>query len=86
LPHGLLELVLMLLVVTALGALLLRWFGDSHDFLADSFVILSIPGFVLSLAGLFGRDGEEREMRWPQRVGGIAVLGLGILLVLGLVL
>jgi len=85
LPKGLVELVVMLLVVTVLGALLLDAHGDSPDFLANSFVILSIPGFVLSLAGLVGRDGDEPELDWPRRLAGVAVLACGVLLSLGMV-
>jgi hypothetical protein len=85
LPKGLVELVLMLFVVTVLGALLVDGYGDSRNLLANSFVILSIPGFVLSLAGLVGRDCDEHELDWPRRLGGVAVLACGILLSLGMV-
>ena len=86
LPHGLLEIVLMLFVVTALGTALVRTMGDSHDFVANCFVILSVPGFVLAIVNLFGRDGEEREIGWRHRIGGSAVLALGVLLALGMVI
>ncbi len=85
LPKGLVELVVMLLVVTVLGALLVDAYGDSPDFLATAFVILSIPGFVLSVAALVGRDGDEPEMDWPRRLAGVVVLGFGIVLSLGMV-
>jgi hypothetical protein len=84
LPKGLVEIVVMLLVVTVLGALLVDANSDSPDFLANSFVILAIPGFVLSLAGLVGRDANEPELDWPRRVGGIVVLAFGVLLSLGM--
>ncbi len=84
LPKGLVETVVMLLVVTVLGALLVDANSDAPDFLANSFVILSIPGFVLSLAGLVGRDADEPELDWPRRVGGVVVLAFGVLLSLGM--
>jgi hypothetical protein len=85
LPKGLVEIVVMLLVVTLLGALLVDANSDAPDFLATSFVILSIPGFVLSLAALVGRDADEPEMDWPRRLAGVVVLAFGVLLSLGMV-
>jgi hypothetical protein len=84
LPKGLVEIVVMLLVVTALGALLVDANSDSPHFLANSFVILSIPAFVLALAALVGRDGREPELDWPRRLGGVVVLAFGVLLSLGM--
>ena len=83
LPRGLLELVLVLLVVTALGSLVLQSSDSSASALANAFVILAIPGFALSMLGVFGGEPAERTLSWPVRLGGIAVLALGILLVLG---
>jgi hypothetical protein len=87
LPKGLVELVLMLFVATAVGALLISTMNEKAEtFLANSFVLLSLPGFLLSLVNLFGRDGEERPVGWGKRIAGIGVLVAGILLVLGLLL
>jgi hypothetical protein len=87
LPRGLLALVLMLFVVTAVGAVLLDTMNEhSKTFLADTFVILALPGFVLSLLSLFGRTGDEAPIGWGKRVAGLAVLITGVLLVLGLLL
>lgn len=86
LPKGLVELVLMLFVSTAAGALLISLMNENaHSFLANSFVLLSLPGFALSLIGLFGREGEEPKIGWGKRFGGVVILGLGILLVLGMI-
>jgi hypothetical protein len=85
LPKGLVRLVLMLFVATAVGALLLRTMDEHSDtFLADSFVILALPGFLLSLLSLFGRTGHQPAIGWGKRIAGIAILAAGILLVLGL--
>lgn len=87
LPKGLARLVLMLFVATAVGALLLRTMDEhAETFLADSFVLLALPGFLLSLVSLFGREGDEPEISWPKRIAGIAILVAGVLLVLGLLL
>jgi hypothetical protein len=87
LPKGLVELVLMLFVATAVGALLLSTMNENAEtFLANSFVLLSLPGFLLSLLNLFGREGDERQIGWGKRFAGIALLVAAILLVLGLLL
>jgi hypothetical protein len=87
LPKGLVELVVMLFVVTAFAALLLATMDESSEtFLANSFVLLSLPGFLLSLLGLVGRDGDERAMGWGKRIGGVGLLLAGILLSLGYLL
>jgi hypothetical protein len=87
LPKGLVRLVLMLFVATAVGALLLRTMDEHSDtFLADSFVVLALPGFLLALLSLFGREGDQPAIGWGKRIAGIAILALGILLVLGLLL
>jgi hypothetical protein len=87
LPRGLVRLVLMLFIGTAIGALLIRTMNERSDtFVADSFVLLSLPGFLLSLLGFFGREGDEPPLGWGKRLAGIALLVVGILLVLGLVL
>jgi hypothetical protein len=87
LPRGLLELVVMLFVATAVGALLLDTMDEhSKTFLPDSFVILALPGFSLSLLSLFRGEGDEAPMGWGKRIAGLGVLITGILLVLGLLL
>jgi hypothetical protein len=87
LPRGLLALVLMLFVATAVGALLLDTMNEhATTFLANSFVILSLPGFVLSLLSLFGRTSDEAPISWGKRIAGLALLITGVLLVLGLLL
>ena len=83
LPRGLLELVLMLLVVTVIGTLVLDSSDSSATALANAFVILAIPGFALSMLGLFGGEAPDRTLSWTARLAGIAVLAFGILLVLG---
>jgi hypothetical protein len=74
----------MLFFATAIGALLLHTM-DKHakSFLSDSFVILALPGFVIALLPVFGREGDEPETGWGKRIAGIAILAAGILLALG---
>jgi hypothetical protein len=83
-PRGLVRLVLMLSTASAIAWLLLSTMDEhSETFLPDSFVVLALPGFVLSLLSLFGRSGEERRLGWGRRIAGVAILAAGILLVLG---
>jgi hypothetical protein len=86
-PRGLLRVVVMLFLASALAALLLRTM-DEHDetFLADSFVVLALPGFLIALLPIFGREGPEPSLGWGKRIAGIAILVAGILLALGLML
>ncbi len=87
LPKGLVELVLMLFVGTAVGALLISAMDENaKSFLATCFVLLALPGFALSLAQLFGREGDEPQIGWGKRVGGLLLLAVGIMLVLGMLL
>ncbi len=87
LPKGLVELVLMLFVGTAVGALLISAMDENAEsFLATCFVLLSLPGFALSLVQLLGREGEEPEIGWGKRLGGVVLLVVGIMLVLGMIL
>jgi len=83
-PRGLVRIVLMLFVATATGAVLLRTMDEhAETFLADSFVILALPGFVLALLPVFGREGDAPATGWGKRVAGIAILAAGILLAVG---
>jgi hypothetical protein len=83
-PKGLVLLVVMLFVATAIGALLLRTMDEhAETFLANSFVILSLPGFLLALLSVFGREGRQPPLGWGKRIAGIAILAVGILIALG---
>ncbi|MGH2944575.1 MAG: hypothetical protein ACRDLN_17570, partial [Solirubrobacteraceae bacterium] len=86
-PRGLARIVLMLFVASAIAALLLRTMDERSDtFLADSFVILALPGFVIALLPVFGRTGDRAPIGWSKRIAGVAILAAGILLALGLLL
>jgi hypothetical protein len=82
-PRGLVRIVLLLFAATAIAALLLHTMNEhSKTFLADSFVILTLPGFVLALIPVFGRDGERAPIGWGKRIAGIAILAAGLALAL----
>ncbi len=82
-PRGLLKLVLMLFVARLFGSLILGAIHNSREAIADAFVLLSLPGLALSLLDLFARDGPGITLRWWQRIGGAALLVVGVLQVAG---
>jgi len=83
-PQGLVFLVLTVFVFAAIGALLISNMDEgSPTFLANTFVIFSVPFFVLGLIGPFGRDGDPRPIGWGKRLAGVALLVAGVLQVLG---
>ncbi|HEX8159564.1 MAG TPA: hypothetical protein VF526_19435 [Solirubrobacteraceae bacterium] len=81
-PRGLVEVVLVLLVTTGIGALLLSSDYDPQTIVPDAFVLLSLPGFVLSLLALLTPD-SERPLGWRQRLAGVPLLALAVGIVLG---
>jgi hypothetical protein len=84
-PRGIVAIVFMLLVGAVVGAVVLNHLANGRDAIRNAFVLLSLPGLALSLLELFGREGNERELRWHHQLLGVPILALGILLVLGIV-
>jgi hypothetical protein len=85
LPRGILKTVLMLFFGKAFGTLVTSHLHDPRQLIADCFVLLALPGLILSLLDLVARDGAKRELTWLHRIGGTAVLLVGVLFVLGYV-
>ena len=56
---------------------------DPEQLILTSFVALAIPGFLLGLAGLFGRDGDDLPMSWPGRAAGALAALLTFLTIRG---
>ncbi len=81
-PRGLVEVVFILLVTTGIGALLLSSDYDPQTIVPDGFVLLSLPGFVLSMVGLFTPE-DDRPLRWWHRIAGVPLLALAVAIVLG---
>jgi hypothetical protein len=82
LPKGIVKSVLMLAVGVVAGILVFHRHRPPADLIADAFVLLSLPGFALSLLDLVGREGPGHEMHWRARFAGVAVLAAGIALAL----
>lgn len=81
LPAGLLEIVIMIFLLTAIARILLASHSTSLE--ADSFVLLAAPAGVIAALHRFGRR-EKRSLGWGPRIAGIGVLAVGVLQVLGL--
>ena len=76
--------VVAIVGMLALGALCAVVAGDLFDEPADlvrnSFVLLSIPGFVLGILEDIGREGQPRVRTWPLRIAGSFVVVAGVYL------
>ncbi len=85
LPRGLTLLVLLLVVGALLGAFVLSLFHSSQQIIRDSFVLVSVPGAILTTLAQFGRDGPRPAIHWRERALGVLVLLTGVLFALGIV-
>ena len=72
----------MLFVGAFLASLVLAHGPHGQELIRESFVLLSLPGFVLSLLNLAGREGPDRELHWRDQFLGSIVLVIGVLFVL----
>jgi hypothetical protein len=82
LPRGMVKVVVVLLAATGLGWLAKHNIHDPVQLLGDAFVLLAIPGVVVSSLDVLGRQGVQRRLRWWDRAAGTALLGVGVLFVL----
>ena len=78
LPGGILKTTLMMIVGTLFAGLVSSRIEDPARFISIGFVVLGFPGLVLTFMSFFGRDGKKWEMNWLYRIGGIAVLAVGV--------
>jgi hypothetical protein len=90
LPVGIPKFVFMLIIGTIYGSWV-SGLSDGAQSARMGFVLLSIPGFVFSIANLFMADpGPEAvqwymrdKLKWFYRIGAIGLVSLGTYLVLG---
>ena len=82
-PAKLLKIVVMTFVGSLWAGLVFSYLHHDHNLVADSFVVLSIPGFVESILELFGREGDSWKLTWPIRFGGVIIFALGVALTVG---
>jgi hypothetical protein len=83
LPRGIPNTLMMMSIGTVVASLVSERFEDPATLLVASFVILSIPGFLLGAAGLFGRDGVDPQSSWQLRLAGLWVSVVAIAKVFG---
>jgi hypothetical protein len=82
LPRGIVKVLVMLLVGSLFARLVFSILTDPDSMLRNGFVLLTIPGLVLSLLGLFGHDGPDPAWTWPRQAVGAMVLTAAVTLVL----
>jgi len=87
-PKGTFKLVLLAFVGALLGTVLQDRFTNPTEFLKWCFVIVAIPGFILSIIGWFAdnpkRDWKTSQVgRWVYRLSGILIFLAAIQIVRG---
>jgi hypothetical protein len=82
LPSGLPGLGFALLIASASLVVLQSIFGETPEFAKIAFVLLPIPGLVLSLLAVIGRSPEAGDVRWYMRPHNLWIYRIGGLFVL----
>ena len=89
LPRGGVRIVAMTIMGTLFAKLSANIFKDPQDFLTWGFVLLSIPGFAISVLSMLSDDKEPGKLRshpfgkWIYRVGGVIIFFFIVLITLG---
>jgi hypothetical protein len=81
-PRGVVKLVIMLVVGMGIAALVRHLLQHSAHPALDAFVLLAIPGAILSVVEVFGREGPSSEETWPRWLAGAGFVATGVWLVL----
>jgi hypothetical protein len=82
LPKGGVRIVVMTILGTLFAKLATHIYTDPAQFLTWGFLLLSIPGFVVSILGLLSDDKNAGSLKhhkigiWVYRIGGVGVLYL----------
>jgi hypothetical protein len=88
-PKGAIRIIAMTILGTLFAALSKKLFTNPHDFLTWGFVLLSLPGFALSILGLVSDDKNYQGIKghgngkWLYRLGGPVILFFIVQIVLG---
>lgn len=81
LPAGIVKVLFMLVIGSLFARLVFSILDDPDTMLRNGFILMTIPGLVLSALGLFGHDGPDPKWTWPRQALGVVILGA----ILGLV-
>jgi hypothetical protein len=82
LPSGIVKVLCMLIIGSLFARLVYTIIDNPDTMLRNGFILMTIPGLVLSALGLFGHDGPDPKWSWPRQAFGVVILGA----ILGLVL
>jgi hypothetical protein len=82
-PRGILKVVLMLFVARWWGDVLGSRVTDPEQMIKLGFVLLGVPGIVLTVLGWFARSSRPWPSTWFTRISGMIILIVGILVVFG---
>lgn len=82
LPTGIVKLVIMLVIGVAITSMVTRTVEHSAQPALNAFVLLAVPGVIISLLELFGREGTPPRDGWARWLLGAAILLTGVWLVL----
>lgn len=82
LPSGIVKVLVMLVIGSFFARLVYSILDDPGTVLQNGFLLMTIPGLVLSALSLFGHDGPDPRWTWQRQALGVAVLGTILTLVL----
>ena len=82
-PRGILKIVLMLFVARWWGDVIGSRVTDPEQMIKLGFVLLGVPGIVLTVLGWFARDSRPWPSTWFTRISGAVILLVGVLVVFG---
>jgi hypothetical protein len=82
LPSGIVKLVIMLVIGVGIASMVTHTVEHSTQPALNAFVLLAVPGVVISLLELFGREGPSKRDGWGSWLLGAAILATGVWLVL----
>jgi hypothetical protein len=86
-PTGIIEMLVMTIIGYLLAIEVQSRYPNARTYVLVSFVILSLPGFVLKILGLFGKEGAKdwritKYGKIAYRVFGVIALGVLIYIIL----
>jgi hypothetical protein len=86
-PTGIIEMLVMTIIGYLLAIEVQSRYPNARTYVLVSFVILSLPGFVLKILGLFGKEGAKdwritKFGKIAYRVFGVIALGVLIYIIL----